>query len=644
MAQTNQIVPKFQHPHVMTVVNDYSGYTDETPVVNDDSIKFINVFMGPKGVDNKLVKVSQLDNFKTIFGESDYAKYGQPLMMPIAELSTGEATAWCMRVLPDDATLANSILSIYYKADTEAKKFRIKFKTKSLTGPDAPKSKDELILKGLQLDGVAPSGKYQDDEGFTQVPIMIVCPMGRGKYGNDQRWRMSANIDWEIDYKMKIFSFETLEPVSGIQKTSSAIGSVITTTRYSDTTLIQDVIDDQDPGTAATYFYVYEDQFEELYNQYVAFLNSIAGDVEEEIDIPDLDEFDPFFLRKIGTTEVDKYMMVMQHADDPADNPDLTADDVASPDDVEGNILAGGTDGKLDTATDQSELDDAIEEMYINAFSGVYDKAILSKKRIPAHCLLDANYPLSVKQKMYELNNHRNDAMLYLDCGIIPSFSDVVLRQLKQDYGIFNNNHVSKNPQYYKVKDPSTNKKVDVTVTYYFAQYLPSHIKTFGTQQPFANRYAILTGHIKNSLLPSVEDFESELKEELVRNRFNYFEATGENEFRRMVQNTAQIDETDLIEESNILTLLEAKRLIEADVFDGIYDFSDPESRQAFKNYETSRFETWKGNRVEDITIDFAMSPWEEQRSILHCYVAMKFRTITKRVIVEIDINSRISE
>ena len=90
--------------------------------------------------------------------------------------------------------------------------------------------------------------------------------------------------------------------------------------------------------------------------------------------------------------------------------------------------------------------------------------------------------------------------------------------------------------------------------------------------------------------------------------------------------------------------MLEAKRLIEADVFDGIYDFSDPESRQAFKNYETSRFETWKGNRVEDITIDFAMSPWEEQRSILHCYVAMKFRTITKRVIVEIDINSRISE
>lgn len=652
MAQTTQIVPKFQHAHVMTVINDYSGYTDETPVVSDDSVKFINVFMGPRGIDNKLVKVTQSDNFKTIFGESDFAKYGQPLMMPIAELSSGNASAWCMRVLPDDATLANSILSIYYKADVAKKKFRIKFKTKSLTGGDAPKSKDELILKGLQLDGEAgDSDEYKDAEGYTQVPIMVVCPMGRGNYGNDQRWRISSNIDWEIDYKMKIFSFETLEPISGIQKTSTAIGSAITTTRYSDTTLIQDVIDDQDPGTAATYFYTYEDQFEKLYDAYCEFLDDVAkANPNDVIEKPDLDEFDPFFGRTIGSTTLDPYIKIVQQreagvltlaVDDPAD---YTDDTVALIDGVEGNILDGGSDGILDTAEDQDTLDAAIEKMYNDAFSGVLDKTILSKKRVPCNALLDANYPLSVKKTMMALNEARGDAMLYLDTGILSSLSDPVLRQLKVDYAVFNTMRVSKNCQHYKVKDPSTNKKVDVTVTYYLAQKLASHIKTYGTQQPFANLYAVLSGHIKNSLLPAVEEYEQDLKDQLVDLRLNYFEAVGENEFRRMSQNTSQSESTDLLEESNVLTLLEAKRMIEDDTFDNIYNFSDPDAREAFKNYETSRFESWKGSRVQDISVDFQMNAWEEQRSTLHCYLSMKFRTITKRVIVEVDINNRTSE
>ena len=234
--------------------------------------------------------------------------------------------------------------------------------------------------------------------------------------------------------------------------------------------------------------------------------------------------------------------------------------------------------------------------------------------------------------------------MLYLDTGILSSLSDPVLRQLKVDYAVFNTMRVSKNCQHYKVKDPSTNKKVDVTVTYYLAQKLASHIKTYGTQQPFANLYAVLSGHIKNSLLPAVEEYEQDLKDQLVDLRLNYFEAVGENEFRRMSQNTSQSESTDLLEESNVLTLLEAKRMIEDDTFDNIYNFSDPDAREAFKNYETSRFESWKGSRVQDISVDFQMNAWEEQRSTLHCYLSMKFRTITKRVIVEVDINNRTSE
>ena len=78
MASTTQIVPKFQHPHVYTIINDNTQYVDtrETPV--DRSYKFIAVFRSGKGVANKLVKMQDLNSFINHFGKSNYAKYGQP--------------------------------------------------------------------------------------------------------------------------------------------------------------------------------------------------------------------------------------------------------------------------------------------------------------------------------------------------------------------------------------------------------------------------------------------------------------------------------------------------------------------------------------------------------------------------------------
>ena len=35
------------------------------------------------------------------------------------------------------------------------------------------------------------------------------------------------------------------------------------------------------------------------------------------------------------------------------------------------------------------------------------------------------------------------------------------------------------------------------------------------------------------------------------------------------------------------------------------------------------------------------MNAWEAERSIMHCYVAIQFRTLNKRTIIEIDVNKR---
>ena len=67
-----------------------------------------------------------LKDFLATYGNSNYAKYGQPLMMPLAMLSSGSATVYSMRVMPDDAMNANSILVMQYRFDEAEKKMQIR--------------------------------------------------------------------------------------------------------------------------------------------------------------------------------------------------------------------------------------------------------------------------------------------------------------------------------------------------------------------------------------------------------------------------------------------------------------------------------------------------------------------------------------
>lgn len=648
MAQTTQIVPKFQFPHVMTVVNDYTKYTDETQEASDDSVKFLAVFRSSKGIDNVLVKKTEYSDFVSTYGTGNYKEYGQPIMMPLAELQGGRASVWCMRVMPEGARYAHSILSLYYKADVENKKFRIKFKAKSLSGDSAIKSKDDLYVKGQMLDGEGTEGVYVDSEGYTQVPLMVFRMEGRGTYGNSCRWRIAINQEYEKDYGIKLYSFEALSTESGLERLKTYVGSICTSKKYRETTLINDILDEADAGVAPMDVQVYEDNVEMVYEKYVDFLESVAEENPDlVIEVPDLDEFDPLFGLKVGSTEADPFIQIVStisaEVDTSAegyDEKDYTTETVIQLDNVEGTPLAGGSEGEFAT-TDQTAKDKAIEECYCKAFSGEYDRLILSNRRIPVTALFDANYPFAVKEKLANLAILRDDAMLFLDCGLLQSFSENNLKNITENYAQFNVRGISKNPQWYYVRDSITNKKVAVTVTYFFAQNYASHLKENGTHIPFVKSYAQLSGHVKNSLQPPVELYEDDLRETLYNNRFNYFEAINENVFQRACQNTSQIDNSDLLEESNMMLLFEIKRTLEDDAYKRLYNFANAEDRDRFKKYEEAKFANWIGRKLYSFAIRFDMNEWEAERSILHCYVEVQFRTLNKRTIIEIDVNKR---
>ena len=298
----------------------------------------------------------------------------------------------------------------------------------------------------------------------------------------------------------------------------------------------------------------------------------------------------------------------------------------------------------------QWTLQQEIDECLINAFNGTYDRKILSPRRIPVDAWFDANFSFPVKQALCELVTARNDAPVFLDTGIEDKvYSTERMNALVEQYKEFTNDTakyntklISKNLQHYKIREEGTMKRVDVSITYFLAKKFAEHVLNFGTHFPFVKGKCELSGHLRDTLQPALEDFEAEKKELLYNNHFNYFETRDDNIFQRASQSTSQAELSDLSEENNIFTLYSIKRILENDIHDSLYDFADANTRQTFTAYETAKFASWIGTKVLSLSIHFDVSEWEFDHSILHCYVAVVFRGLQKRAILEIDINKRV--
>ena len=324
-------------------------------------------------------------------------------------------------------------------------------------------------------------------------------------------------------------------------------------------------------------------------------------------------------------------------------------------DDEKGPVI--NVDGSINTSrvaytTDaiQWTLQQEIDECLINAFNGTYDRKILSPRRIPVDAWFDANYSFAVKQALCELVTARNDAPVFLDTGIEDKvYSTERMNALIDQYKEFTNDTtkyntklISKNLQHYKIREDGTMKRVDVSITYFLAKKFAEHVLNYGTHFPFVKGKCELSGHLRDTLQPALEDFEAEKKELLYNNHFNYFETRADNIFQRASQSTSQAELSDLSEENNIFTLYNLKRILENDIHDSLYDFADANSRQTFTAFETAKFAPWIGTKVLSLSIHFDVSEWEFDHSILHCYVAVVFRGLQKRAILEIDINKRV--
>lgn len=702
MAQTTQIIPKYSFPYVETHINDHTEVDDGTIADTvDTSVHQAYVITSAKGIDNTWVKKTNRESAVKSFGESNFKKYGQPLMQALNVLDQDDpSTVYIMRVMPENAAYANAVLNIGYKADDSSvdakdRKFRIKLESKSYENIT---TKDQLLAKLQEkLDA--------DGEGYSHIPAITFRYTGRGKCGNTYSARISAATTYEEQYGIKVYDFEIMDLTNGLTKDFDYIGSLVVSPKYADDSVmvsIDELLNDAEIGLPPLDVHIDEDQLQVVYDAYVAFIKQLHLDLQAEYEqkvaeyaIPEdqmnnivpvedqyLDEYNELkeiddMIDQTSDTEIvdfDSFDFIYGKKVDSTDNifglefvkpltadVDTTAKDYNANDYTEdtntvdfssakGITLVNGSDGYFETPRtiinsdgkkEQLTVADEIKTCMINAWSGVYDKRILSVRRMPLTILFDANYPFEVKQVMADLVLKRDSCPVRFDAGIINTLSTATVSTLRKKYLSFNDRLESVDIQNYTLREASTGKHVNVTINYFLAARFVYHYANNGFYIPFVKEITRLSGHDKNSLKPVIEDYDKDLKTLLYDNRFNYYEYIGEDLAQRAVQNTRQMMNSDLLEESNILILYTLKNQVELDTMDELYNFSEETSRQTFVNTEKAKYADWNSRVVQSIDFRFETTEYEFNHSILHLYLELTFRGLNKQAIAEININKR---
>ena len=619
MPQQGQIIPFYTHPHVMTVINDNTEFT-ETVATPDEGVRGIFVFTSAKGRDGVILDFTDPQSFIEEYGKPNFKLYGQPCYMPYNALSTGVVKAWCMRVMPEDAAYSNLVIFAKVKVEngpvaTPSPKLVVRFEAVHHNGIIDKEEIEELT--DLLTD------EDPDVDGFMTYPILVFYSQGRGVYGDAFRVRITPAIQADRENDFKNYRFEVYELENVLKRKEVFEATLYPDALVGNTSIfVTDVFADPDNGSKKLAVYVVEQSLEKIFDLYKTQVDPNTELTPETFDI--------LFGKDKNAKEI------------PGIEFDNTHPDYAALDMAEGIPLAGGDDGsfKVDPA-DPSIREEAINEAYIKAFKGEFDTAILSKRRTPAELILDAGYSNEVKRQLITLMTKRRDASSYIDAGILNTVSEAL--QWGEEMKNFGDWIFSKEFQHYKTRDPFSGKTIPVTITYFYASALPLHIKRNGIQVPFVGEeYAKLSGAIKNTLKPVVDADDPDTKEALYLLRLNYFQSIAENTYVRGTQSTSQNIWSDLTEEHNARVLLEAKRKLENMVAGLAYNFAEKEDRRKFKEDAQRLFSNDVGVKFRSAEVDFQMNPWEEERSILHCYLSIVFRTISKRGIVEIDINRRV--
>lgn len=307
-----QIIPFYSHPHVFTKIVDNSYYEETVQEVPSDlnlPYSVLVVTGADKGIDNKLVRLTDLDTKKALFGPGNYIKYGQASIQADV-LFNGFTNVWFMRVLPENATYANFILLAHYRKgkildelglETGKVRMEIKFSIVNITkdmlkGGATTDAKIQAYAESLTRATSDPK------TGYKTVPIMYVRSTGHGKYGNNYSMSITRDQHAEKEYGTKMYSFNLISNEEVTREINRFAGSLVLSSYKDQSTLISDVLDQFPTGSCPVHIHSFEDSMYTLFDFYTNIVKLNEEYVKSSgMYDPDVDELNAAKKVTIGT-------------------------------------------------------------------------------------------------------------------------------------------------------------------------------------------------------------------------------------------------------------------------------------------------------------------------------------------------------
>ena len=408
----------------------------------------------------KITKVYGQDFYKLFGYYIDFDKYGQAAIQAANAIDNG-AELMIKRVVAKDATLANifPVATVttdrVQKTDSEGNPLYIDPITQQETTD--PGDGNEAVMINVakikyQLNTVtgkktmaeiveeARKSFVEDEEGQTfTYPLWVTTDNGRGestkRFGVDPQYVISKNNNYML-YRFKYLGSEDLDAeqqyfalppgVIYLQK-SMDIGMASTNMLQCQCQSIEDAVD-------------------AFYNK----LSEISG-----LSLEDLWKTDVLFCKDAKGDPVQGLSLA-------EDSTDLSIN--------MGFGLESGSNGEFGDTPIET---DAYEQELLEFYNGTFDSDIFNLDRYKPDVCMDANYPFSVKNAIYELAKFRKDFFYFGDLGLdVNTF----LNAMNKLYEMPRDKFTAWYAQSYQILNPFTKRRIDVTITYSLTRCIIEHL------------------------------------------------------------------------------------------------------------------------------------------------------------------------
>lgn len=508
-----------------TIINDWNDQSEFNSVTATTDALYHPLVLVVSSFDRGTEKLSRYvgDSFYDMFGSKmSFAKHGQAAIQAARVISAG-GELLVKRVVADDATLANVVFVAKLASETIQKTNEngdLLYYNEQ--GEETTEVTDDIVVKetkkSVKWEAVTVEGCKTFEEVKVEVaklfkedekvfPLMTFADNGRGV--STKAIRITPDYTTSKGRNMIFYTVKVYEGTTVLEKQTMTLDpdKVINKVSYGlDENKFTQVISYTDSG---------------VYAAYKAAVAEFLGLAEDDLNNKDL-----INMRTERGLKLE--------------DQDLIADTSVDLDADFGVSLQSGSNGAFGVAPVNSK---AWTTSIVNFFRGLTDEDEIYDRDTHKICaIFDANYPVEVKRAIASFVNFRKDMFYFRDLGLgINSYGDLTValenvhtpdpNYVDEGTEVMESKFIGDYMTSYKINDPVTAKRIEVTMMYDFAYCMT---RLFATS-PHVPCAGYINGMVLESAIPGTINFtprhtpkanQLDLIEDL---RVNYaiFESTG---------------------------------------------------------------------------------------------------------------------